>query len=284
MTGLYWLPILAIIFLAQTVRANTHFPVTGDRASTIGHLKMNFDKMPGGQANDSVFLNSLSLGLGERVEVGVIPWVYTQEANTFFKYGMTLKYNFYKSEEIQVTVGGSQIKGLFKDTSNSSSENTVSKFDTQVSQWMNYLFTSINYSPKDAKLSYGLTIKYTEIVQRTIVHGGSRIEYDGQSFYYPHNMNKASIDPQNFYSLDLNYQLTDIHWLGLSVGTASLQSKLNADTVSEEDDSLRESERIRYILGSSYIYYSKWGAFENPRISITYFEANGFSSGFSVTF
>ncbi len=284
MTGLHWLPILAIIFLAQTVLANTHFPVTGDRASTIGHLKVNFDKMPGGQANDSVFLNSLSLGLGERLEVGAIPWVYTQGANSFFKYGMTLKYNFYKSKEFQMAFGGSQIKGLFKNTSSSTSENTVSKFDTQVSQWMNYLFTSINYAPKDSKFSYGFTFKYTEIVQRTIVHGGTSTEFEGQSLYYPYNMNDVSIDPQNFYSMDLNYQLTDIHWLGLSVGTASLQSKLNADTVSEEDDSLRESERIRYILGSSYIYYSKWGAFENPRISITYFEANGFSSGFSVTF
>lgn len=76
--------ILAVIFLAQSVLADTHFPITGDRAATIGHLKVNFDKMPGGQANDSIFLNSLSLGIGQRLEVGIIPWVYTQDAVAAF--------------------------------------------------------------------------------------------------------------------------------------------------------------------------------------------------------
>ncbi|MBD63583.1 MAG: hypothetical protein CME62_00110 [Halobacteriovoraceae bacterium] len=271
----------------NTSSYHTHFPVIGDQATTVGHLKVNFDRMPGGQFGDSIVLNSLSLGLGERIEIGVLPWVYAVEDNDFFKYAVTFKYNVIKDKNYQIAFGGTQIKGQFKDSSFSSEEGSFSSYtsdyDFEVNNWFNYLFTSINMTPRDSTLNYGLTLKYSEVIQRTSVRGRITNQYsDGTRFDLPINDQTKKHSYLTTYTLDLNKQIKSHHWLGAAIGTGSKISNINAE--GDADKATAEASRVRHLIGFSYIYRKKLSFLTDPRISVVYFEGLGPEFGFSTSF
>lgn len=261
-----------------------HYPILGDRATTVGHLKINFDKMPGGQVGDSVIMNAISVGLGERVEFGFIPWVYAFDQSDFFQYGMVLKYNFYKSKTFQIAAGVSQIKGLLEQSENQVNENGSFNYSTAYHQWWNYSFISLNYTPIGERYNFGITVKYTEVKSSTSVRG----VYDyknaetGFAIEYPVNQYKTDSTYQDTITLDMNYLVKSYHWIGLSLGTASLNSKLNMDE--EMDEEIGNSSKKRYVLGTSYIHRNKIWLLQDPRISVSYFEGHGLNYGFSSTF
>jgi len=261
--------------------SNIHLPIMGDRASTIGHLRINFDKMPGGQATDSIVLNAVSVGLGSRVEFGVIPWVVAAGNSDFFKYGITLKYNFYKGKNFQWAIGGSQLKAQLKDESNDQDENGVgSDYRVKVNQWWNYQFISVNYTPSNRKFNLGLTLKYTEIISKSSITGNYAYEYDGIRSNYPIFAENTEASYSSTVTFDMNYQLKSYRWLGLALGTASLSSRLNVNE--SEDSETNESARIRKIIGMSYILRKKISIFDTPRLSVLYFEGDGIQFGFST--
>lgn len=263
--------------------ANIHLPIMGDRAETIGHLKVNFDKMPGGQATDSFVMNSISLGIGSRVELGIIPWVYAIVDNDFMKYGVTLKYNFYKSEEFQWAIGGSQIKGELQGKSDDrDSDSLGSIYSSRMDQWWNYQFLSVNYTPQDKRYNLGFTFKYTEIKSTASFKGSYAYEYDDKTIHHPLGSTSSDGSYSSTLTFDMNYQLKSHNWLGLALGTASLSSKLNIDDHGDEE--LESSSRIRYILGTSYIYRKKLGFLNTPRLSALLFEGDGVQFGFSTFF
>jgi hypothetical protein len=265
----------------RKVNPNIHFPIMGDSASTVGHFQFNFDKMPGGQATDSVVMNALSLGLGSRVELGLIPWVYSNGNDSFLKYGITLKYNFYKGKEIQWAIGGSQIKGQFKETTYEKDENgNGPDYRVKFDQWWNYQFVSVNYTPVDEKYNLGVTLKYTEIVSKSFVNGHYNTSLNGTNVAYPVSSANDDSHYQSTLTVDMNYQLKSHNWVGLAVGTASINSRLNiSDEVDEENG---HTSRVRSLVGASYIYRKKMNFLDTPRVSVVYFEGEGFLFGFST--
>lgn len=261
---------------------NEHFPIIGDRAATVGSWKINFDKMPGGQPGDSFATNSISVGLGERLELGILPWVYLVDSDGFLKYGITGKYNLYKTKLFQASLGATQLKGQFKDNQFSNSDGDLIDIRTRVDQWFNYMFFTLNFTPPDRPYNLGATVKYTEIIQRTLTTGGATLNSDLGSFYFPLNSNNSLTAYETTISVDGNYQLKGHHWMGLALGTGRLNSKLNATDY--DDPEISKSEKIRYLAGASYIYRNKVLGMQDPRISVLYYEADGAQFGFSATF
>jgi hypothetical protein len=261
--------------------ANLHLPILGDRAETIGNLKVNFDKMPGGQATDSFVMNSISLGLGSRVEIGIIPWVYSGGNESFMKYGATIKYNFYKGREFQWAIGGSQIKGQMEEETNDRDENGYgSKQSFKMDHWWNYQFVSVNYTPIDKRYNLGLTFKYTEIKSTSSVKGSYAYEFENKKIDYPLSLSSTDASYNSTLTFDMNYQLKSYNWVGMAIGTGSLGSRLNIDdSIDEETES---NARVRYVLGTSYIYRKKLGFLDTPRLSVLLFEGDGVQFGFST--
>lgn len=82
--------------------------------TTVGHLRFNFEPAPGNfsrEMDDSLFLNTLSIGIGERFEVGTVPLLNLigQTRN------LTMKYNFYRTEDVSLAVGYSLMRSVFED-------------------------------------------------------------------------------------------------------------------------------------------------------------------------
>ncbi len=264
-------------------KPNVHFPVLGDKATTVKPWHLNFDKMPGGQSTDSIVMNSLSLGVGSRVELGVIPWVYTTGNEAFMRYGVTAKYNFYKGQEFQWAVGGSQIKGEMKESTKELDEKGYGPdYQVKMNQFWNYLFSSVNYTPHGSRYNFGITLKYTEIKSKSLVRGVYNTEIYDKKVPYPVSSSNTDTTYQTTTTFDMNYQLRSHHWVGAAFGTASLTTKLNTDSVG--DDEMNEEARVRYVIGTSYIHKRKLGIIEDPRLSLIVFEGDGAQFGFSTTF
>jgi len=72
--------------------------------TTVGHLKFNFEPPSGTISNHSdrhFLLNSISVGLGERFELGTVPLLdlFGQMRN------ITLKYNYFRDNEVSLAAG-----------------------------------------------------------------------------------------------------------------------------------------------------------------------------------
>ena len=261
---------------------NLHLPVVGDRASTVGNLRFNFDTMPGGQATDSFIMNSLSLGVGERFEIGIIPWVYAFDQQSVMEHGITAKYNFYKSQDVQWSVGLSQIKIGMTAKENSIIDGAGFKSEMRMSQIWNYSFLAFNYTPHERSFNIGLTLKYSSIDYLSILNGYSVYELDGINYNTPINLVSSTSSYQSSFSVDSNFQVDGQHWIGAALGSGSLSSRLNiADGVDEE---VGIDSKIRYLTGISYINRGKFGYFEDVRVSAIYFEGSGFNFGISSIF
>jgi hypothetical protein len=258
---------------------NKHYPIFGDRASTVGHLRLNFDKMPGGQSADSFIMNSLTLGLGDRFEIGVIPWVYMFGNNEVIKYGVCLKYNFYKSDTIQISYGATQIKSQMKAEDDGQDQNL--EYDFNYQRWNNYQTVSANYTPQSSRFNFGATLKYTEIVARAAVNGTYMVELEGSKVPYPINQKMNEGEYSSTVSLDMNYHLKSNSWIGFALGSSSLQTQLNPGGQEEDEEMLN---KIRYTAGLSYIYRKKISVFQDPRLYMTYFEAHGTTVGMATLF
>ena len=73
---------------------------------TVGHLKFNYDNFPGALlAERSVYTSSLSLGLGKRWEVGIIPAFYLFPGIMSNDVNFTVKYNLYRSQAFSFAFG-----------------------------------------------------------------------------------------------------------------------------------------------------------------------------------
>lgn len=75
-------------------------------ASTLGPWKVSYKPFPGGYSFLSafLFLNALTLGLGDRFEVGTVPLLYFVRS-TGHLFNFSVKWNFYKGEVFQAGVG-----------------------------------------------------------------------------------------------------------------------------------------------------------------------------------
>ena len=73
---------------------------------TVGHLKFNYENFPGALlAERSVYTSSLSLGLGNRWEVGIIPSFYLVPGTMSNDVNFTVKYNLYRSPAFSLAFG-----------------------------------------------------------------------------------------------------------------------------------------------------------------------------------
>jgi hypothetical protein len=80
--------------------------------TTVGHLRFNFEPAPGNTSrsyDDNFALSTLSIGIGERFEVGTVPLLslFGQTPN------LTMKFNFYRTDEISLAVGYSLMRFVF---------------------------------------------------------------------------------------------------------------------------------------------------------------------------
>jgi hypothetical protein len=260
---------------------NLHLPVVGDRASTVGNFNFNFDTMPGGQASDSIILNSLTVGIGERVEVGIIPWAYAM-GSELIEHGITAKYNFYKSDEMLWAVGLSQIKMSMSESENSTANGSGFRYKMNLSHVWNYSFLAFNFMPKGKAFNLGITLKHASIEYLSFVRGSSFYKVDGKSNQIPilNELKKSS--SQSSFSIDSNFQVDGLHWLGVATGTGSLSSRLNIEDGVDEENGI--DSRIRYLAGLSYIYRGELLSFNDINLSLVYFEGSGTNLGFSSTF
>ena len=263
--------------LAIAKDASIHFPVMGDKATTVKNFKLNFDKMPGGQVTDSVGMNAISLGLGPRVEIGFIPWVYLgHNDDSFLRYGYTFKYNFYKSRRFQWALGTTQIKGELSESSSFED----SYFHMNFEQNWNYYFLAMNYTPDSSLYNCGITLKHTKVHSFATVKGKSSYQLLDETITQSH----FTVDRQAAYNtsltLDMNYHLKRSHWLGMALGTASLNSRLNInDKYDEENNS---SSKTRYVVGSSYIYQDISVFLITQEFQSLYLKALGLNLGFQL--
>lgn len=101
---------------------NQHYSLLGDSSRTVGHGGVNFNHMPGGYVTDSVMLNSLTVGLSDYFEIGIMPWAYA--SGDIVEHTFAAKLNFFKTENWQLGAGFSQIKLGNDQTSDSESFST----------------------------------------------------------------------------------------------------------------------------------------------------------------
>lgn len=88
---------LAMAFADDTALNPQLFnPVATSNSRTLGQWKVAFQRNPGANLNSNILVNSLSLGVSERFEVGVVPIFYGMESH---KSNFNLKYNFWRGED-----------------------------------------------------------------------------------------------------------------------------------------------------------------------------------------
>ncbi len=251
-----------------------HYSLIGDNAQTVGHLKLNFDKMPGGQINDSFFMNSLTLGLGKRFELGFIPWSHSTRSESLgSEYSLASKFNFYKSQEFQMSLGWSQIKFSGNDNFENHDEDTSILGSTFLQYWMNYYSFSINYTPRGKDYNLGLTFKYTHLKQRVKLNS----KINSVSYKDDLNMIIENQFHENTISLDFNKQIFANHWYGLALGTSSLSTRLE----SNDEEGLYKP---RLTTAFSYIYKKRMKYITSPRLSIAFFEGGENSISLGASF
>jgi hypothetical protein len=78
--------------------ANPHLfnPVATSNSRTLGQWQVAFQRNPGANLNSNLLVNSLSVGLSLRFDVGVVPIFYGMEAH---KSNYNAKYNFWRGED-----------------------------------------------------------------------------------------------------------------------------------------------------------------------------------------
>ena len=269
----------------QDILFNRHYPIIGDRASTVGHLKVNFDKMSGGQANDVFMANSLSLGLGERVEIGILPWTMINENKDLIDYSFVFKLNFYKSSQVQWSSGFSYFKN--KDIlyeGNENKETYAYNYSGQHYSSNSYFYLSFNYTPQEKKYNLGVTLKRT--ILRSKTNFQSNINYmtnsDKENPEYAEmeiTQNDQDELIENYLAIDFNMYTTKDYWLGFALGRSALQSPLNAKSANRD-----ENEKARLNAGISLIKRGTLWKFNDPRVSIVYYEASSFQTNLAFNF
>lgn len=89
---------LSLALADDLASVNPHLfnPVATSNSRTLGQWKVAFQRNPGANLNANILVNSLSLGVSERIEVGVVPIFYGMEAH---KSNYNVKYNFWRGED-----------------------------------------------------------------------------------------------------------------------------------------------------------------------------------------
>jgi hypothetical protein len=100
---------LSVAFADDLALSDPHLfnPVATSNSRTLGQWKVAFQRNPGANLNSTLLVNSLSVGLLPRVEVGVVPIYYGVEAH---KSNFNLKYNFWRGDDADWAFGLSETR------------------------------------------------------------------------------------------------------------------------------------------------------------------------------
>ncbi len=99
--------ILCLLFLSvKSFATSIYHPHVTIAAKTVNKGSFSYQLAPGASVTHNVFINSLSYGVFESLEIGTIPIFYFDKIH---RYNYNFKYNFYKSNNLSLSVGFSSI-------------------------------------------------------------------------------------------------------------------------------------------------------------------------------
>ena len=136
---------ICILFSLITIHCfadEVYYPHITINSTTLKPGQVSFQTTPGGSITSTFLINSLSVGVLQRLEIGTIPIFYL---NNQHKYNFNLKWNYYKSKTFRASLGYTRIlfdlsKGDFQGFQNPPTEYTLTYFSFS----FNYLFEMIN--------------------------------------------------------------------------------------------------------------------------------------------
>jgi hypothetical protein len=135
---------------AAADREQTFYPHLSTPAATAGAGEISFESFPGSNGLQSLFYNSLDIGIGPYFEIGTAPMFYLEKGN---QYNINGKLNFYKTHDLHLAVGVSKFSFSIIDI------NGVSGVaDTSQTVSITYAMFAADYFVPNSAFAFGVTL------------------------------------------------------------------------------------------------------------------------------